>query len=259
MKLSTLRTAASRAFLCRLLLLSTSTILAFTPALLEAHTVEVSPFPGGANSGGGPVDSSATLSTRAGTLTTELLNLLTAAQMKSVGRDLNNEFFRLDTARNWGSGRDSMGMSSDVQSGGREVSMGHSTLPDFDLIAWTLTDFGSNQPVKGLAGDGTVPSQTLAGGTTGYTPYNQSNENASIEDHGLYYPFVHEHEKDDFVLSVAGDTKETKLKKEAFSLGGQSDDKVSASAVPEPRLISWLLLAGIMALALVYRRRSQAA
>jgi hypothetical protein len=257
-KLCTVRTAASRVFLCRLLLLSTSTILAFTPALLEAHTVEVSPFPG-ANAGGGPVDSSATLSTRAGTLTTELLDLLTAGQIKSVVRDANEEFFGLDTARNWGYGRDSMGTLSDVQRGGRAVSMGHSTLPDSDLIAWTLTDFGSNQPVNGLAGDGTAPSQTLAGGTTGHTPYNQSNENASIEDHGLYYPFVHEHEKDDFVLSVAGNTKETKLKKEAFSLGDQSDDKVSASAVPEPRFISWLLLAGIMAVALVDRRRSQTA
>jgi hypothetical protein len=244
-KLYTLRTAASRVFLCRLLLFSTSTILAFTPALLEAHTIEVSAIPGEANSGGGPVDSSATVTTRAGTLTTELLNLLTAAQMKSVGRDVNEEFFRLDTARNWGSGTHSLGTLSDVQSKGRAVSMGHSTSPDSDLITWTFADSGSKQPLNSLRGNPTVLNQTLVGGTA----------NASIEDRASYNPFVHE--KDEFVLSVAG--KDTKVKKEAFSLGDQSDDEVSASAVPEPRFTSWLLLAGIMPVALVYRRRSQTA
>ncbi len=245
MRLFTLRTAASRVFLCRLLLLSTSTILAFTPALLEAHTIEVSAIPGEANSGGGPVDSSATVTTRAGTLTTELLNLLTTAQMKSVGRDVNEEFFRLDTVKNWGSGKDSMGTISDVQSGGRAVSMGHSTSPDSDLIAWTFADSGSKQPLNSLAGDPTVRTQTLVGATA----------NASIEERASYNPFVHE--KDEFVLSVAG--KDTKVRKEAFSLGDQSDDKVSASAVPEPRFTSWLLLAAIMPVALVYRRRSRTA
>jgi hypothetical protein len=210
---------------------------------------------GGLNSGGGPVDSSATFTTRAGTLTTELLNLLTAAKMKSFGRDVNDEFFTLDTARNWSSGTYSPGTLSDVQSGGRAVSMVHSTLADSDLIARTFTDFWSNQPLNGSAGDGAVPSQTLVGGADN-APHKHSKRNASIEDRGSYNPFIHG--KSESVLPVTGTTKDTKVKKEAFSFGDERDDKVSASVVPEPRFISLLLLAGIVAV-LVYWRRSRTA
>jgi hypothetical protein len=243
-KLSTFRTTASCVSPWRFLLFSAAAFLTFAPAPLRAHTIAVSGFPGATNVGEGPVDSSDSFTSRAGTLTADLLNFLTAAQMRSIGRDVNDQFFTVDTDRNWGSGSYSMDTFSDVQSGGQAVAMVHSSLPNSNLIAWTLTDSGSNQPLNGLAAGVAVLSQTL-----GHTAHH-SKGNAPIENRGSYNPFVHG--KGEFVLSVAGNTKGTKVKKDVLSL---SDDKVSSAAVPESRFISLLLLAGIITVVLVYRRR----
>ena len=251
-KVFTVRTA-SRVLLCRFLFFSVGAFLAFTPAVLKADTVKVPAIPGATNVGGGPSDSSATFTTRATALTTELLNLLTAAQMKTLGRAAGDEFFTLDNNRSGGSGSSSTVTFIDVARRAAAVSVGHSILPERDLISWTFVNSGSNYPSSGLAGHEAVPVHTFLDGTAGETAGTHSPVNASTASNGTHNPFVQA--KGEFVLSIAGNTKETELRKAVFSLAAKDDDKVSAFAVPEPRFPSLLLLAGIVTVVLIYQRK----
>src|SRR5215472_2478449 len=68
-----------------------------------ADTVTVSTAPGATSSSGSPVDAAATITTGAGTVTIDLTNLLTAAQVTNVGQNISDLFFTLDTTTSAGS------------------------------------------------------------------------------------------------------------------------------------------------------------
>jgi hypothetical protein len=253
MKVFTARTATSRVLLCRFLFFSVGAFLAFTPAVLRADTVKVPVIPEAASVGGGPSDSSATFTTRASTLTTELLNLLTGAQMRTLGRAAGDEFFTLDNNRSGSSGSSPALTFIDVARRGAALSVSHSTLPERDLISWTFVNSGSHYPSTGLARDEAVPVQTFLDGTASETADTHSHVNASTAGNSSHNPFVQG--RGEFVLSIADNTKETGVSKALFSLAAKDDGKVSDSAVPEPRFPFLLLLAGILTVVLIYRRK----
>ena len=223
MKLSTIRKASSRLFLCRFLFFWVAALPAFMPVVLRAHTFKESGVPGVTNVGGAPVDSAATFTARAGTLTTELLNLLTIAEVK---QHVSDEFFTLDTARSWGSESSSTDTFIDVVGGRRADSVVHFTLADLELIGWNHTDSVSHVDLNGLAGNRTRNPFVQGPGESG--------------------------------LSIGGSAEVAKGRKAVLRLGTQVGDLDSESAVPEPRCNSLILLTGLMA-ALAYPRRCRGA
>jgi len=239
----------------RFQLLSLAAGFTLASGLLMANTVTVS-TPAGAIStmGAGSVDASGTFTTGAGTLTIDLSNLLTAAQMKNVGEDLSDVFFTLDTTSSSGSVSSSTGTFISVGSGGT-VSSAVSDLAGPDLIGWGLTNAGSTYHLDGLGGLET-PQNTIIGGTPGsFTKY--SSANSSIAGNGPHNPFVQG--TGHFVLSIAGVTAATNVSNVVFSFGTTTGDNVPAAAVPEPGLNALLLFAGITASVFGYRRRSRSA
>jgi hypothetical protein len=224
-KLPTIR-RASRVFLCRFLFFWVAAFPAFTPSVLRAHTIRVSAVPGDANVGGGPVDSAPTFTARASTLTTELLDLLTSAGVKSVGQEVSDEFFTLDTARSWGSELSSTDTFIDVVGGGGADSVVQFTLAAPELIGRNLTDSVSRVDLNGLAG-------------------NDATRNPFVQGAG------------EFGLSIGRSTEAAKGRNAMLSIGTPAGDKFSETAVPEPWCNSLILLAGIMA-ALAHQRRRRA-
>lgn len=229
-------------------------VLALAPGLLTANTITVFTPGGATDTTLDPVDASGTFSTGAGTVTIDLSNLLTAAQMKNVGQDLSDVFFTLDTTTSSGSVSSSTGTFISVGAGG-VVTSTVSDLVGADLIGWGLTNVGGTYHLNGLGGLET-PENTIIGGTAGsFTPY--SNANASIDGNAPHNPFVQG--AGHFVLSIAGVTAATNISNVVFSFGTTPGDNVPALGVPEPRFNVLLLFAGIMASAFVYRRRYRTA
>jgi hypothetical protein len=238
----------------RFRVLSVFAVLGLSPVLLTADTVVFSTGVGATESGGNPVDASATFTTGSGTLTIDLSNLLTAAQVGNVAQNLSDLSFTLDSGTT-GSVTSSTGTFIDVGTGGAVTSASSVSGSGTDLIGWALTSDGTGGfLLNGLAGSLAGPAQTIIGGTAGsFTAY--SSANASIDNNGPHNPFVQG--TGEFVLSIAGVTSSTNISNVVFSFGTTAGDNVGS--VPEPRFYSLFLFAGIMTAAVVYRRRSRTA
>ncbi len=245
MKLTTDRTAASRLFFAACLVLA--------PSLLRANTIKVSEVPG-AGTGGGTTENS--VATRAGTLTADLLSLLSAAEMKSFNRTVSEQYFTSNDAGASSSESYSIATFTAPASfyGGNGLSARYS-MPAPQLIAWNLTRTRTTyQPIPPAAGEA-IAGESIIGGTVGGgTTGNKHNKvTTAIVSSGASNPFV---QKDsDFGLSIAGASGVDQIRKVVLALdaGGGA---VGGSAVPEPRS-NFLLLAGMMTAAVIYRRRSR--
>lgn len=235
---------SSRMCLAALMLALGSSALANTVTFLT---------PPGATSAGGAVDASATFTTGADTLTIDLSNLLTAAQVGNVGQNLSDLFFTLDTTSSSGSVSSSSATFVNIDGSGDATI---ATVPGTDPIGWALTNSGSDYLLNGLAGGAFTPAHTIIGGTPGDTTDPYSAANASIAGNGPHNPFVQG--TGEFVLSIPGVTAGTNVSDVVFSFGTTAGDNVTG-VVPEPRFTSLLLFAGIMTAALVYRRKSRTA
>jgi hypothetical protein len=190
--------------------------------------------PLGAMNLGQNVDASATITTGAGTVTIDLSNLLTAAQVRSIGQNLSDLSFTLDSTTSSGSVASSAGKFIDVGSGGT-VTAASSKLLGSNLIGWVLSNSGGNYELNGL-GALASPAQTIIGGTAGsFTAY--SSANASIDGNSPHNPFVQG--TGYFVLDIAGVTSTTDISNVAFSFGTTPGGIVRA---PEP---SSLVLLGV--------------
>jgi hypothetical protein len=242
-KLTTDRTAASRLFFAACLVLA--------PSLLRANTIKVSGVPGGADMGGGTTETSVT--TRAGTLTADLLSLLGAAEVKSFNRTVSEQYFMFDNARASSSESYSMATFTAPASyyGGGGLSARYS-FPEPQLIAWNLTRtrtaYQSIPPVAGKA----VPAESLIGETVGGTGPKHNKGTTATVSNGASNPFVQN--DSNFGLSIEGGKGVGQIRKAVLALDAGGDG-VGGSAVPERRF-NFLLLAGMMTAAVIYRRRS---
>lgn len=229
--------------------------LALLPTAALANTVTFFTAPGATESGGSPVDASVTFTTGPGTVTIDLSNLLSAADMKNVAQDLSDLSFVLSNGTT-GSVSSSTGTFIDVGANGAvspETSQSGSAT---DLIGWALTANGSGGfELNGLAGALAVPAQTIIGGTAGSsTAYSNANSSITNFD-GPHQPFVQG--TGHFVLSISGVTSATNVSDVVFSFGTTAGNDVPG--IPEPRSSSLLLFVGIIAAAVAYRRRSRTA
>jgi uncharacterized surface anchored protein len=207
--------------------------------------------PPGATSLGAMVDASATFTTGAGTVTIDLSNLLTAAQVISVGQNLSDLFFTLSSGTT-GTVTSSTGTFIDVGTGGAVTSASSVSGSATDLIGWALTSNGTGGfLLNGLAGSLAGPAQTIIGGTAGsFIAY--SSANGSIDNNSAHNPFVQG--TGEFVLSIPGVTAATNVSDVIFSFGTIAGNNVpSTPPVPEPASLS-LLVVGLLAIFLVHRK-----
>jgi hypothetical protein len=253
--LITLRTAASRISFRRLLLLSATACLVFAPGALRATTIKVSEVPAAANVAGGTVESSGAFETRARSLTTDLVSLLTGAEMNTFDRGVSNQYFTLDNARSSDSESSSVASRFSYASYSVGVPAARYSTPAPSLIGWSLAkpaSSGQSKPVvvTALA----VPAQTItAAPAVVETGHKHKKGKAQLTSSAPSNPFTQPN--NEFGLSVAGDNT-IQVHKISFD-GGKGDG--TPSAVPEPRFNSLLLFAGLMSAAFVYRRKSSAA
>jgi len=256
-KSSTLRTAAGRVFLRRFLLFSVAGCLALAPVSSRASTVRVSELPGATSMGAAPVESSSTFSNHAGTLTADLLSLLSTAEMRSPERNVSDQFFTFENVRSSSSESSSERTNYDAYSysGGMGSAERYST-PAPSLISWSLArtgNSGQSNPVAVTAL--AVPAQTIAVAPEVDTgaPFKHKKGHTQVTSSAPPNPFTQPN--NEFGLSTAGDNT-IQVHKISYADGG---DGGGTSAVPEPRFNSLLLFAGLMSAAFVYRRKSSAA
>jgi hypothetical protein len=189
----------------------------------------------GATNAGQQVDAGVIITTGAGTVTIDLSNLLTAAQVISISQNLSALSFTLNNTTSSGSVASSAGTFIDVGNGGAVTGVS-SALSGPNLIGWALSNSGGNYQLNGLGAALAVPAQTIIGGTTGsLTAY--SSANSSIDGNGPHNPFVQG--KGHFVLYIAGVTSTTDISNVVFSFGTTPGGTVRA---PEP---SSLVLLGM--------------
>jgi hypothetical protein len=247
----------------RILLTSISAaLLSSTLAMGNMTTVTLS----GGTTSGGTVAAKAVFTTSANTVSVDLINSLTAAQMVDVAQALSDLHFTL-------TGTFASGLVSDTNRSytGRLIDvtgMGVGTVssdPENGIAAnyngWDFSNTGSVFTLEEL-GSAQNAHQLILGGTQGSsTPY--PNANGSIHDNNGHTPFLQGDAV--FTLTVAGVTANTSITAATFSFGTSPDNTgefctgcgtVVVQSVPEPRFVSLLLLGGMLLVAVYYRRRA---
>jgi hypothetical protein len=192
-----------------------------------------------------PVDAEAIVTTGNGTVSLQLFDLLTAAQMHDAGQLLSDFFFTLSGPLGSVSNSNENTPSGTLinLTGGATGSIGN----------WGFSDSTSGGSttfhVTDLSG-GQSPAQTIIGGTVGESASDYTNSNPSLT--GNHNPFVQGEET--FVFNIAGVTSTTQITSGVFSFGTTSGGNITGVATPEPQTIGLLLLAGA-AMAFSFRRR----
>jgi hypothetical protein len=203
----------------------------------------------GDSTGGGPVNASATFTTGNGTISITLSNLLTAAQVVDVAQNLSDLQFTLSnnvTATVNDTNRSYSGTLVNVDGSGN-VTAGSGLFNGWDLLTnsantFTLEDLGS------IAG----PAQTIIGGA-GALHY--ANANGSITTSGSHNPFLQGSAT--FTLTgFTGVTANTTVTAATFSFGTVLGSNVTGhlTPTPEPKVMSFVLVAGLLVLSRFRRK-----
>src|SRR5579871_1995345 len=197
-----------------------------------------------------PVNAEAIVTTNAnGTVTVQLFDLLTAAQMHDAGQLLSDFSFTLS------------GLFASVNNTNESTPTG--TLVNIaggavgSIGKWGFSDTTSAGSTTFHLDDltnGNAPAQTIIGGTPGETIADYTKANPSLT--GNHNPFLQGEET--FVLSIAGVNANTAITGGVFSFGTTSGGTIPGVATPEPRTSLFLLL-GAAVMALVFRRKTAAA
>jgi hypothetical protein len=205
----------------------------------------------GDSTGGGPVNASASFTTSSnfgGSITIVLSNLLTAAQVVDVAQNLSDLQFTLSdnvTASIGDGNRSYTGTLINVDGSGN-VTPGSALFNGWDLSGsghnFTLEDLGS------LAG----PAQTIIGGA-GALHY--ANANGSITTSGSHNPFLQGSAT--FTLTgFTGVTANTTVTAATFSFGTTLGSNIPGhlTPTPEPKVMSFVLVAGLLVLSRFRRK-----
>jgi len=210
--------------------LAVSATLALT-GLIQAQTYTFVTPSGSTDTASDKVSAEALFTVGNGTLTIDLSNLLTAAEVKNVGQNLSDISFTLSQTPTAFSVESSTSTFIDVNGNGAgSVTISHDQDGYMDKMGWGLHSLGSGGfHLDGLAGLYT-PAMTLIGGTEGVlTPY--ANANSSIcHGTGPHNPFAQG--EADFTLNMAGITAGTEITSATFSFGTAGGDDVNGRFVP---------------------------
>jgi len=195
-----------------------------------------------------PVDAEAIVTTGNGTVTVQLFDLLTAAQMHDAGQLLSDFFFTLP------------GTFATVSNTNENTPSGtlfdiNGSTPTATIGKWGFSDSSSSGSTTFHIDDlnnGNSPTQTIIGGTVGESSSHYTNANPSLT--GNHNPFVQGEET--FVLNIAGVTSNTAITSGVFSFGTDSGGNITGvpSTVPEPRTTGFIVAAGLV-MAFALRRK----
>ena len=225
-------------------------LVALSSTIATAATTTFSTATGAMN-GTENVDASAMFTTGNGTIDIVLSNLLTAAEVHSVGGDISDLMFTISNPFSGSVGdtnRSYSGTLVDVDGSG-DVTPGSGS---FD--GWDFSNSGSNFTLEEL-GSVEAPSQTIVGGA-GATSY--PNAVGSI-DNGSHDPFL-QGSATFHLTGLTGITSSTTITGVTFSFGTTPGGDVSGhlNTVPEPKATSALLL-GCLAAFAAWRRKKAGA
>ena len=222
-------------------------LIALSSTIATAATTTFSTATGAMN-GTENVNASAMFTTGTGTIDIVLSNLLTAAQVHSVGGDISDLMFTISNSFSGAvsdSNRSYTGTLVDVDGSGN-VTAGSGS---FD--GWDFSNSGSNFTLEEL-GSLEAPSQTIVGGA-GATSYPHA---VGSIDNGSHDPFL-QGSATFHLTGLTGITSGTTITAVTFSFGTTAGGNITGhtnSTVPEPKATSALLL-GCLAVFAAWRRK----
>jgi hypothetical protein len=245
-KLSTVR-SAERQF--RFVLFSTAALVAFTPIVLRADTIKTFGVPGADDAGKGHVDAADTFTSRASTLTTELLDLLSAHRLLSARPGGSDEFFTFDGAERGRSRSASSDTLTDLMQSGRMVS------PVYSTWATSGSTWATSESTGGTSGSrwGTRVSTWATREPIGWNRTNLGRHDDPPGD-GTRTPFLNGPAEPG--LSIGGSAEIAKLENAMLLPANPAGEVVADATVPEPGGDYLILLAGIMTAVILPRFRT---
>jgi len=198
---------------------------------------------GATESGGNPVNASASITTGAGTVTITLFNLL--VNPNTVAQNISDFHFSL-------SGTTALG--SLFSSSGQEINVaanGSATTGNTVATGWAFTSPSTGSYLLNVLGTAIGPAHTILGAPGAGGTY--SNAGGSIAGNDPHNPFLNQSAT--FTLNITGVTAATTVSNVVFSFGtvGGNDVPGGGSSVPEPLSLS-LVGGGLLALGLLRKR-----
>ncbi len=223
------------------LTLLTLVAVAASASLAHAASITYSTASGATESGGNPVNASATFTTGANTLTITLSNLL--ANPTSVAQNISDLFFTLSTGQTSGTIASSGGALINIDGSGNATSAGTSS-----NLGWSLTySAATGFHLDDLNGATNTPAYTIIG------PGPYTNANGSIAGNGPHNPFVNQ--TGNFTLTISGITAATTVTSATFSFGTASGNNVPGRpSVPDSGATLALLGSALTGLEVLRRK-----
>lgn len=198
---------------------------------------------GSTESGGQPVNASASFTITNGAIHIDLGNL--QVDQKAVAQNVSDLLFTINTGQNSGTIAASSGLERTINSGGSYTN--GSTV----ATGWSLSTSGSALYLNVL-GTAIGPAHTLVGLPNASNLY--ANANGSIAGNGPHNPFLAG--TISFDLLVPGVTADSTISSAIFSFGTAAGNNVAGTVVPIPAAV-WLFGSGLAAMMGLARRRAK--